>query len=35
MKITVVEGNLLDHDVDVIVNAWNRNIPRLAELGGH
>jgi O-acetyl-ADP-ribose deacetylase len=26
MKITVVEGNLLDQDVDVIVNAWNRNI---------
>jgi O-acetyl-ADP-ribose deacetylase (regulator of RNase III) len=26
MKVTVVEGNLLDQDVDVIVNAWNRNI---------
>ena len=26
MKVTVVEGNLLDEDVDVIVNAWNRNI---------
>jgi O-acetyl-ADP-ribose deacetylase (regulator of RNase III) len=26
MKIAVVEGNLLDQDVDVIVNAWNRNI---------
>jgi len=26
MKITIVEGNLLDQDVDVIVNAWNRNI---------
>jgi O-acetyl-ADP-ribose deacetylase (regulator of RNase III) len=26
MKITVVEGDLLDQDVDVIVNAWNRNI---------
>lgn len=23
MKITVVEGDLLDQDVDVIVNAWN------------
>ena len=26
MKIEVVEGDLLDQDVDVIVNAWNRNI---------
>ena len=26
MKLQVVEGNLLDQDVDVIVNAWNRNI---------
>lgn len=26
MNITIVEGNLLDQDVDVIVNAWNRNI---------
>jgi O-acetyl-ADP-ribose deacetylase (regulator of RNase III) len=26
MHITVVEGDLLDQDVDVIVNAWNRNI---------
>ena len=26
MTITVVEGDLLDQDVDVIVNAWNRNI---------
>ena len=26
MKITIVEGDLLDQDVDVIVNAWNRNI---------
>jgi Zn finger protein HypA/HybF involved in hydrogenase expression len=25
-KVRVVEGNLLDQDVDVIVNAWNRNI---------
>ena len=25
-KIHVVEGDLLDQDVDVIVNAWNRNI---------
>lgn len=26
MKLTVVEGDLLDQDVDVIVNAWNRNL---------
>ncbi len=26
MNVTVVKGNLLDQDVDVIVNAWNRNI---------
>jgi O-acetyl-ADP-ribose deacetylase len=26
MNVTVVQGDLLDHDVDVIVNAWNRNI---------
>ncbi|MBM3965727.1 MAG: Appr-1-p processing protein [Planctomycetes bacterium] len=26
MKITIVDGDLLDQDVDVIVNAWNRNI---------
>jgi O-acetyl-ADP-ribose deacetylase (regulator of RNase III) len=26
MQITIVEGDLLDQDVDVIVNAWNRNI---------
>ena len=26
MYVTVIEGNLLDQDVDVIVNAWNRNI---------
>ncbi len=26
MMIEVVEGDLLDQDVDVIVNAWNRNI---------
>lgn len=25
-SITVVEGDLLNQDVDVIVNAWNRNI---------
>lgn len=24
--ISIVEGDLLDQDVDVIVNAWNRNI---------
>src|SRR5690348_12728027 len=26
MKIQVVDGDLLDQNVDVIVNAWNRNI---------
>ena len=26
MNATIVEGDLLDQDVDVIVNAWNRNI---------
>ena len=26
MSIIVVEGDLLDQDVDAIVNAWNRNI---------
>ena len=26
MKVSVVDGDLLDQDVDVIVNAWNRNI---------
>ena len=26
MQLSVVEGDLLDQDVDVIVNAWNRNI---------
>lgn len=26
VEVEVVEGNLLDQDVDVIVNAWNRNI---------
>lgn len=26
MKITEVHGDLLDQDVDVLVNAWNRNI---------
>lgn len=26
MNISVVEGDLLDQDVEVIVNAWNRNI---------
>lgn len=25
-QLTIVEGDLLDQDVDVIVNAWNRNI---------
>ncbi len=26
MDIRIVEGDLLDQDVEVIVNAWNRNI---------
>ena len=26
MQLNVVEGDLLDQDVEVIVNAWNRNI---------
>ena len=26
MKITIVDGDLLDQKVDTIVNAWNRNI---------
>ena len=26
MEVKVVHGDLLDQDVDVIVNAWNRNI---------
>lgn len=26
MKATIVQGDLLDQDVEVIVNAWNRNI---------
>lgn len=26
MKVTAVEGDLLDQDVDVVVNPWNRNI---------
>jgi O-acetyl-ADP-ribose deacetylase (regulator of RNase III) len=26
MPIKIVEGDLLDQDVDVIVNSWNRNI---------
>jgi O-acetyl-ADP-ribose deacetylase (regulator of RNase III) len=26
VKVEVVEGDLLDQEVDVIVNAWNRNI---------
>lgn len=25
-QVTIVEGDLLDQEVDVIVNAWNRNI---------
>jgi O-acetyl-ADP-ribose deacetylase (regulator of RNase III) len=26
MTLRVYEGDLLDQDVEVIVNAWNRNI---------
>lgn len=26
MRVQVVDGNLIDQDVEVIVNAWNRNI---------
>src|SRR3954449_9105259 len=26
MELHIVEGDLLDQDVDVIVNAWNRNL---------
>ncbi len=26
MNISIIEGDLLDQDVEVIVNAWNRNI---------
>lgn len=26
MKLSIISGDLLDQDVDVIVNAWNRNI---------
>lgn len=26
MKIEIIQGDLLDQQVDVIVNAWNRNI---------
>jgi O-acetyl-ADP-ribose deacetylase (regulator of RNase III) len=26
VKITIVEGDLLDQNVDAIVNAWNRNV---------
>ena len=26
MDVTIVDGDLLDQDVEVIVNAWNRNI---------
>ena len=26
MNVSVVEGDLLDQDVEVIVNAWNRNL---------
>jgi len=28
MNVIIVDGDLLDQDVDVIVNAWNRNIIR-------
>jgi O-acetyl-ADP-ribose deacetylase (regulator of RNase III) len=26
MELSVVEGDLLDQDVEVVVNAWNRNV---------
>jgi O-acetyl-ADP-ribose deacetylase (regulator of RNase III) len=26
MEATIIDGDLLDQDVDVIVNAWNRNV---------
>jgi O-acetyl-ADP-ribose deacetylase len=26
VKVQIIEGNLLDQDVDVIVNAWNRSV---------
>lgn len=26
MQSTVVTGDLLDQDVEVVVNAWNRNV---------
>jgi hypothetical protein len=26
MNVQVIDGDLLDQDVDVIANAWNRNI---------
>lgn len=26
MRLSIVEGDLLDQDVEVVVNAWNRNI---------
>jgi O-acetyl-ADP-ribose deacetylase (regulator of RNase III) len=26
MRLRIVEGNLLDQDVEVIVNTWNRNV---------
>lgn len=26
MNVTVVLGDLLDQDVDVLINAWNRNL---------
>jgi O-acetyl-ADP-ribose deacetylase len=26
MKFRILDGDLLDQDVEVIVNAWNRNI---------
>ncbi len=26
MELRIIDGDLLDQDVDVIVNAWNRNI---------
>lgn len=26
MKLSIVDGDLLDQDVEVVVNAWNRNV---------
>jgi hypothetical protein len=26
LHVEIVDGDLLDQDVDVVINAWNRNI---------